>query len=84
MATQAETLTFLALFLPFAGAALAPLLTRFFGDNAAWPLALVPALLFVHFASLAPLVADGGSATGASPGRRASASTFPGASTACR
>ena len=65
MATQAETLTFLALFLPFAGAAVAPLLTRFFGGNAAWPLALVPALLFVHFASLAPLVAEGGIATGA-------------------
>ena len=31
MATEAETLTFLALLLPFAGAAVAPVLTRFLG-----------------------------------------------------
>ena len=65
MATAAETLTFLALLLPFAGAAVAPVLTRFLGHNAAWPLALVPALLFAHFAGFLPLVADQGVATGA-------------------
>ena len=85
MATEAETLTFLALLLPFAGAAVAPVLTRFLGHNAAWPLALVPALLFAHFAGFLPLVADGGVATGCCrPGRRAWASTCPGASTDCR
>ena len=65
MATEAQTLTFLALLLPFAGAAVAPALTRFLGHNAAWLLALVPALLFAHFAGFLPLVADGGVATGA-------------------
>ena len=64
MPTEAETLTFLALLLPFAGAVFAPLLTRAFGHNAAWLLALVPALLFAHFASLVPLVAGGGRETG--------------------
>ena len=85
MATEAETLTFLALLLPFAGAAVAPVLTRFLGYNAAWPLALVPALLFAHFAGFLPLVAGGRQSPPApSPGRRASASTCPGASTDCR
>jgi multicomponent Na+:H+ antiporter subunit A len=65
MATEAETLTFLALLLPFAGAAVAPVLARFLGDRAAWPLALVPVLLFTHFAGFLPLVAGGGVATGA-------------------
>ena len=65
MATEAETLTFLALLLPFAGAAVAPVLTRLLGHNAAWPLALVPALLFAHFAGFLPFVAEGGVATGA-------------------
>ena len=64
MPTEAETLTFLALLLPFAGAVFAPLLTRAFGHNAAWLLALVPALMFAHFASLVPLVAGGGRETG--------------------
>ena len=65
MATTAQTLTFLALLLPFAGAAVAPILTRWLGHNAAWPLALVPALLFAHFAGFLPLVAGGGVVTGA-------------------
>ena len=64
MATEAETLTFLALLLPFAGAAVAPVLARFLGYRAAWPLALVPVLLFAHFAGFLPLVAGGGVATG--------------------
>ena len=65
MATEAQTLTFLALLLPFAGAAVAPVLTRLLGHNAAWPLALVPALLLAHFAGFLPVVADGGVVTGA-------------------
>src|SRR4051812_35245458 len=65
MATAAQTLTFLALLLPFAGAAVAPLLTRFLGHNAAWPLALVPALLFAHFANFLQMVAAGDVVTGA-------------------
>ncbi len=65
MATEAQTLTFLALLLPFAGAAVAPTLTRLLGHNAAWLLALVPALLLAHFAGFLPVVADGGVVTGA-------------------
>jgi len=64
MPTEAETLTFIALLLPFVGAVVAPAVTRFLGHNAAWVLALVPALLFAHFVSLAPLVAGGATASG--------------------
>lgn len=64
MPAEAETLTFVALLLPFAGAVLAPAATRFLGHNAAWLLALVPAALFMHFVSLAPLIAEGGTAAG--------------------
>lgn len=64
MPTDAEALTFIALLLPFLGAALAPLITRFLGHNAAWVLALVPAALFAHFVSLASLVAGGGTVSG--------------------
>ena len=59
MATAAQTLTFLALLLPFAGAAVAPTLTRLLSHNAAWPLALVPALLFAHFAGFLPPATSG-------------------------
>ena len=65
MPTGAETLTFVALVLPFAGAVVAPVLTRFFGHNAGWVLAVVPALLFVHFLMLAPAIADGATISGA-------------------
>ncbi|MDW6021061.1 putative monovalent cation/H+ antiporter subunit A [Mesorhizobium sp. BAC0120] len=64
MPTEAGTLTFLALLLPFISAFFAPILTRFLGHNAAWVLALVPALLFAHFLSFEPLVAEGGTAVG--------------------
>ncbi|MGV8936070.1 MAG: putative monovalent cation/H+ antiporter subunit A [Allorhizobium sp.] len=57
-------LTFLAMMLPFAGAVVAPVLTRRFGHNAAWLLALFPALCFIHFLGLLPAVADGGVITG--------------------
>jgi multicomponent Na+:H+ antiporter subunit A len=65
MPTEVQTLTFLALLLPFAGAVIAPILTRALGHNAAWMLAAIPALLFAHFLTLAPLVASGGTAAGA-------------------
>src|SRR5690606_31899280 len=51
--------TLLALILPFLGAAAAPLLTRAFGHNAAWWLALVPAFNFYHFAGFLTPVAGG-------------------------
>jgi multicomponent Na+:H+ antiporter subunit A len=41
MGTGAQSLTFLALLLPFLGAAVAPLLCKALKHNAAWPLALV-------------------------------------------
>jgi multicomponent Na+:H+ antiporter subunit A len=46
-------LTLAALFLPFLAAIVAPALTRVAGHKAAWPLAAVPALLFVHFLTIA-------------------------------
>jgi multicomponent Na+:H+ antiporter subunit A len=51
--------TFIAVLAPFVAAAVAPFLTRALGHNAAWPLALVPAGIFLHFAGLAPEVAEG-------------------------
>lgn len=51
--------TFIAVLAPFAAAALAPLLTRAMGHNAAWPLALVPAAIFLFFAGLVPEVSAG-------------------------
>jgi multicomponent Na+:H+ antiporter subunit A len=51
--------TFIAVLAPFAAAALAPVLTRAMGHNAAWPLALVPAAVFLFFAGLSPEVAGG-------------------------
>lgn len=59
MAADGPLLTFLALVLPFLGAALAPSLTRIFKHNAAWVLALVPFLVFLHFAGFVPAVAGG-------------------------
>jgi multisubunit Na+/H+ antiporter MnhG subunit len=53
-------LTFLVLYLPFQGAWIAPVLARMFGHSAAWLLALAPALAFVHFATLVPAIAGGG------------------------
>jgi multicomponent Na+:H+ antiporter subunit A len=64
MGTGAQPLTFLALLLPFVGAALAPLLCKVLKHNAAWPLALVPALIFIHLAGFLGLVAGGGTVSG--------------------
>ncbi|KEA07601.1 putative monovalent cation/H+ antiporter subunit A [Rhizobium rhizogenes] len=52
-------LTFLALCLPFLGAIIAPAAVRYLGHNAAWPLALFPALAFLHFAGFLPSIAAG-------------------------
>jgi multicomponent Na+:H+ antiporter subunit A len=64
MAADGQWLTLLVLFLPFLGAAAAPLLTRVLGANAAWVLALVPAFIFVHFAGFLDVVAAGEAAGG--------------------
>lgn len=55
----AAGLTFLALCLPFLGALIAPVAVRRLGHNAAWPLALLPALAFLHFFGFLPAIADG-------------------------
>ncbi|MDM9627106.1 putative monovalent cation/H+ antiporter subunit A [Rhizobium sp. S152] len=57
-------LTFAALLLPFLGAVLAPFVTRIMGANAAWLLALIPALAFIHFLGLLPEAAAGNVMTG--------------------
>ena len=57
-------LTFVAFCLPFLGALAAPVLTRFLGHRAAWPLALFPAAIFWHFARLLPEVSHGEVVTG--------------------
>jgi multicomponent Na+:H+ antiporter subunit A len=64
MAANAPALTFFALFLPFLASVLAPVLTRFLGDKAAWVLALAPALAFAHFCTFLPEIAAGEVVTG--------------------
>ena len=51
--------TILAMLAPFAAAAVAPLLVRAMGANAAWLLAVVPAGIFLHFGSFAASIARG-------------------------
>ncbi len=51
--------TLYAVLAPFAAAAVAPFLTRMLKHNAAWVLALVPALVFVHFAGFIGPVSQG-------------------------
>ena len=51
--------TFLAMLAPFAAAALSPVLVGRMGHNAAWILALAPALIFAHFAGFAAPIARG-------------------------
>ncbi len=60
MGTGAQSLTFLALLLPFLGAVAAPLLCRLMRHNAAWLLALLPAFIFLHFLGFVPSIAAGG------------------------
>ncbi|MTI42663.1 multisubunit sodium/proton antiporter MrpA subunit [Roseibium hamelinense] len=59
VAIDSNTLiTILAVLAPFFAAAVAPFLTRLMGHNAAWPLAIVPAGIFMHFAGYVPAVAE--------------------------
>ncbi|MHA7772145.1 putative monovalent cation/H+ antiporter subunit A [Roseibium sp. M-1] len=51
--------TLYAVLAPFAAAVVAPFLTRLFKHNAAWLLAVVPALIFVHFAGFIEPVSKG-------------------------
>jgi len=51
--------TLYAVLAPFAAAAIAPFLTRWFKHNAAWPLAIVPALIFLHFTGFIEPVSQG-------------------------
>ena len=57
MGTGANPLTFLVLLLPFLGALVAPLLCRVLKHNAAWPLAAIPLVIFIHFAGFLEPVA---------------------------
>ncbi|NBN78503.1 putative monovalent cation/H+ antiporter subunit A [Microvirga tunisiensis] len=50
MTPAAPDMTILAVLAPFAAAAIAPFAVRILKHNAAWPLAIVPFLIFVHFA----------------------------------
>lgn len=64
MLTDTMAMTFVAFCLPFLGALVAPPLTRYLGHRAAWPLALFPAAIFVHFAGFLTEVSDGETVTG--------------------
>src|SRR6218665_1389419 len=64
MAANAPALTFLALFLPFIGALIAPFVTDRLGSRAGVLLALAPGLAFLHFATFLPEIAAGEVATG--------------------
>ncbi|MEX0408121.1 putative monovalent cation/H+ antiporter subunit A [Aquibium sp. LZ166] len=64
MADGLQSLTFLALILPFLAAAVAPWLTKALKHNAAWVLALAPAFMFVHFLGYLGDVAGGQTITG--------------------
>ncbi|CVI55938.1 putative monovalent cation/H+ antiporter subunit A [Agrobacterium leguminum] len=64
MTSDVTPLTFLSLFLPFLAALAAPALVKRFGHNAAWVLAIAPALAFAHFALMLPEIAAGGVVTG--------------------
>ena len=64
MTSDVTPMTFLSLFLPFLAALAAPALVKRFGHNAAWILAIAPALSFFHFALMLPQVAAGGVVTG--------------------
>lgn len=59
MGEAKDILVTIGLFLPLAGAALAPLLTRALKQNAAWPLSLFLLVPFVILASRLPAVSSG-------------------------
>ncbi len=64
MIADVAGMTLLALFLPFAGAVLAPVLIKRLGHKAAWVLALLPLASFLHFLSFLPEITAGGAVTG--------------------
>ena len=64
MTADGQWLTFLALLLPFAAAAIAPVLTKALKHNAAWVLALAPALIFLHFTGFVGTISSGETLTG--------------------
>ncbi|WP_106751937.1 putative monovalent cation/H+ antiporter subunit A [Pannonibacter carbonis] len=59
MTPAAPDMTILAVLAPFAAAAIAPFAVRILKHNAAWPLALVPFLIFAHFAGFVSGVSQG-------------------------
>ncbi|MCO6186733.1 hydrogen gas-evolving membrane-bound hydrogenase subunit E [Rhizobium sp. L1K21] len=59
MTMDVTAMTFLMLVLPFVAALVAPPLTRALAQNAAWPLALAPAAIFIYFARYIPAVSNG-------------------------
>lgn len=65
MVYDVNLVTFIVLFVPFITALLAPILTRALGSNAAWILALPPALAFFHFLNFLPAISAGETITGA-------------------
>ncbi|MCT8991661.1 putative monovalent cation/H+ antiporter subunit A [Chelativorans sp. SCAU2101] len=67
MVADEQWMTFLTLVLPFLAAAVAPLLTRVLGHNAAWVLAVVPAFIFLHFTGFLGSVASGEPIAGGYP-----------------
>ena len=64
MAASAPAWTFIALFLPFLAALLAPFLVSRLGDKAAWIIALAPALSFLHFCRFLGEISAGEVVTG--------------------
>jgi multicomponent Na+:H+ antiporter subunit A len=64
MGTGSNSLTFLVLLLPFLGALLAPVLCRVLKHNAAWPLAAIPLVIFIHLAGFLETVAAAQPAAG--------------------
>ncbi|MDA4848153.1 putative monovalent cation/H+ antiporter subunit A [Hoeflea poritis] len=56
--------TLFVLLLPFLAALFAPALTRLFRHNAAWLLAIVPVVIFWHFATFLPEISKGEVVTG--------------------
>lgn len=57
--------TLYAVLAPFAAAVVAPFLTRWLKHNAAWPLAIVPAMMFLHFTGFIGPVSEGQTFTAA-------------------
>jgi multicomponent Na+:H+ antiporter subunit A len=64
MAASAPAWTFIALFLPFFAALLAPILVARFGTRAAWIVAAAPALSFLHFCGFLGEISSGEVVTG--------------------